>query len=64
MVQPMTFPLFERAVERGVLEGQSALIVAPTATGKSFIGCEVIRSALEKGKPGPHAYVVPLRPLY
>jgi hypothetical protein len=45
MVQPLTFPLFERAVEHGVLERQSALIVAPTATGKSFIGCEVIRSA-------------------
>jgi superfamily II helicase len=49
MVQPLTFPLFERAVERGVLEGQSALIVAPTATGESFIGCEVIRSASRKG---------------
>jgi helicase len=63
MVQPLTFPLFERAVERGVLEGQSALIVAPTATGKSFIGYEVIRSALERAKPGPHAYLVPFRSL-
>ena len=62
-MQPMTFPLFERAVERGVLEGRSALIVAPTATGKSFIGREVVRSSLEKGRPGPHAYLVPFRSL-
>ena len=67
MVQPMTFPLFERAVERGVLEGKSGIIVAPTATGKSFIGCEVIRSApikirQEKAR-GPHAYLVPFRSL-
>ncbi|UCF34897.1 MAG: hypothetical protein JSV78_06235 [Phycisphaerales bacterium] len=33
----MTFPLFERVRAHGGLEGQCALIVAPTATGKSFI---------------------------
>jgi hypothetical protein len=42
---------------------ESALIVAPTATEKSFIGREVVRSALERGKPGPHAYLVPFRSL-
>jgi hypothetical protein len=49
MVHPLTFPLFERALERGVLEGQSALSIdhwAPTATGKSFIGREAV--------PGEH----------
>ena len=63
MTQSISFPLFERAVERGLLEGKGALVVAPTATGKSFIGREVVRSALESGKPGPHAYLVPFRSL-
>jgi hypothetical protein len=67
----MTFPLFERAVERGVLEGQSALAFkycrAQRDAGKSFIGCEIIRSApikirQEKAR-GPHAYFVPFRSL-
>jgi len=38
MAQPaLNFPLYERAEALGVLDGESALIVAPTATGKSHI---------------------------
>ena len=63
MVQPMTFPLYERAVERGVLEGRSALIVAPTATGKSFIGHQVVPGSLPTEKDRSAAYLVPFRSL-
>jgi helicase len=57
------FPLFERAARAGVLDDGNALIVAPTGTGKSYIGREVIRRALERGEPGVHAYLVPFRAL-
>ncbi|HEX6938257.1 MAG TPA: DEAD/DEAH box helicase [Longimicrobiales bacterium] len=57
------FPLFERAARAGVLDDGNALIVAPTGTGKSYIGREVIRRALARGEPGVHAYLVPFRAL-
>jgi hypothetical protein len=41
----LRFPLFERAERLGVLDGGSALIVAPTATGKSPIGHMLTPSA-------------------
>jgi helicase len=59
----LDFPLFERAERAGILDGKSALIVAPTATGKSHIGREAIRRALERKDPGTHAYLVPFRAL-
>ena len=57
------FPLYERAARAGVLDDGNALIVAPTGTGKSYIGREVIRRALARGEPGVHAYLVPFRAL-
>lgn len=57
------FPLFARAQRAGVFDGESAVIVAPTATGKSHIGREAIARALSRGQPGPHAYLVPFRSL-
>jgi hypothetical protein len=45
MVQPLTFQLFERTVQRGVLEGQGAITVTPTAAGKPFIELNVVRAA-------------------
>src|SRR5690606_6178325 len=57
------FPLFERAARAGVLDDGNAVIVAPTGTGKSFIGREVIRRAVARGEPGVHAYLVPFRAL-
>jgi replicative superfamily II helicase len=59
----LTFPLFERVERMGILDGESALIVAPTATGKSFIGREAIRRALDRGDPHSHVYLVPYRSL-
>jgi len=58
------FPLFERADRAGLLDGGSGLVVAPTATGKSHLGREAVRRALEKGgHSGLHAYLVPFRAL-
>ena len=57
------FPLFDRAARAGVLDDGNALIVAPTGTGKSYIGREVIRRAVERGESGVHAYLVPFRAL-
>lgn len=62
----LRFPLVERAQRLGVLDGASALISAPTGTGKSFIGREAIRRALDRPHDGPHgvhAYLVPYRAL-
>ncbi len=59
----IAFPLFQRAEAMGVLAGGSALIVAPTATGKSHIGREAIVRALERQEPGTHVYLVPFRAL-
>jgi helicase len=57
------FPLYTRVDAIGVLDGGSALIVAPTGTGKSYIGREAIVRALRRGEPGTHAYLVPFRAL-
>lgn len=59
------FPLFERARDRGLLDVGSGLIVAPTATGKSYIGRQAIRCALQRSdEPGRvHAFLVPYRAL-
>jgi helicase len=61
----LCFPLFERAKELGLLDGGSGLVVAPTATGKSYIGREAVRQALSRGDLAgrPHAYLVPYRAL-
>jgi len=59
----LRFPLVERAQRLGVLDGASALISAPTGTGKSFIGREALRRALGRAEPGVHAYLVPYRAL-
>lgn len=57
------FPLVARAREAGVLDGKGALIVAPTATGKSTIGRRVVQHALERNRDGLCAYLVPFRAL-
>lgn len=59
----LDFPLFRRAEQAGVLDGASAVIVASTATGKSYIGQEAIARAIGRGERGPHAYLVPFRSL-
>lgn len=57
------FPLVVRARQAGVLDGQSALIIAPTATGKSYIGRQVVRRFFERGGQGLCVYLVPFRAL-
>jgi helicase len=39
------------------------VIVAPTATGKSYIGRAILSSAVAKKEPGVHVYLVPYRAL-
>ena len=51
----LRFPLFERAERTGVLDGGSAVIVAPTATGKSYIGREAICRAVRSGDGATNA---------
>jgi len=58
-----SFPLFEKARKAGVIESGDALIVAPTATGKSYIGRAILRGAVARGEPATHAYLVPYRAL-
>jgi replicative superfamily II helicase len=57
------FPLCVRADSAGILDAGSALIVAPTATGKSWIGREVIRRAVASDTDHTHCYLVPFRAL-
>lgn len=61
----MSFPLYTRALQQGILNGKSALIVAPTASGKSYIGKEIIINNLREKVDGSfvHAYLVPYRAL-
>jgi len=59
----MSFPLFNNALQAGVLQTGNGLIVAPTATGKSFIGRRVIHAALEAKEKDVHAYLIPYRVL-
>ncbi|MEW6105766.1 MAG: UvrD-helicase domain-containing protein [Bacillota bacterium] len=57
------FPLFEKAEAAGVLATGNCLIVAPTGTGKSYIGRTILRNAALRGDPGVHVYLVPYRAL-
>jgi helicase len=57
------FPLYEKARRAGVLETGSALIVAPTATGKSYIGRAILRQAVQRREGGVNVYLVPYRAL-
>lgn len=57
------FPLFDKAQKNGVLETGNALIVAPTATGKSYIGRAILRHAVQRREGGVNAYLVPYRAL-
>ncbi|NIR48546.1 DEAD/DEAH box helicase [candidate division KSB1 bacterium] len=59
----MSFPLFDKASQAGVLDTGNALIVAPTATGKSYIGRRILRSAVERRERGVQVYLVPYRAL-
>jgi hypothetical protein len=45
----LRFPLYKRAQDLGVLDGHRALIIAATATGKSYTGREGIGRAVEHG---------------
>lgn len=57
------FPLFEKARKSGILESGNGLIVAPTATGKSYIGRTILIHAVKNKEPGVHVYLVPYRAL-
>jgi len=59
----LQFPLFEKASAARVLQTGNALIVAPTATGKSYIGRAILRGAVQRREPGVHVYLVPYRAL-
>jgi helicase len=61
--QKLAFPLFEKARKAGVLDAGNALIVAPTATGKSYIGRAILRQAVQRRETGVHVYLVPYRAL-
>ena len=56
-------PLLEKAEAAGVLATGDCLIVAPTGTGKSYIGRTILRNAALRGEPGVHVYLVPYRAL-
>ena len=59
------FPLFDRAEKLGVLKAEKGwLISAPTATGKSYIGIEVLKRNLPS-KPAMevYLYLVPFKAL-
>jgi ERCC4-related helicase len=53
------FPLFDKAKKAAVLETGNALIVAPTATGKSYIGRAILRGAVQRKEGGVNVYLVP-----
>ncbi len=57
------FPLFNKVNAAGISQSGNAVIVAPTATGKSYIGRFIIRSAVINKEPGVHIYLVPYRAL-
>jgi len=57
------FPLFEKASKAGVLDSGDGLIVAPTATGKSYIGRAILQRAVQRGEKAVNAYLVPYRAL-
>lgn len=59
------FSLFQKAVNHGVLKAESGwLISAPTATGKSYIGLEIIkRNLADKPDMDIFLYLVPFKAL-
>lgn len=57
------FPLYVKAEKAGALTSGNCLIVAPTATGKSYIGRTILEEAVRRKEPGVHAYLVPYRAL-
>ena len=62
---PISFPLFEKAENQGVFKADAGwLISAPTATGKSYIGIEIIKRNLAN-KPALEVflYIVPFKAL-
>lgn len=56
------YPIQEMAVRAGVLEGESLLLSAPTASGKTLVPFMRSASIFENGK-GKVLYLVPLRAL-
>jgi len=54
----MNFPLFDKALQARVLQTGNGLIVAPTATGKRYIGRRIIAAALEAKEMDIHLYPV------
>jgi hypothetical protein len=61
--QTIEFPVFKRAERAEAPDGKSALIVAPTAAGKSYIRQRAISHALDRREGGTHAYLFPFRAL-
>jgi replicative superfamily II helicase len=57
------FHLFNKVRDTGAIQSGNAVIVAPTATGKSYIGRTILRSAVANKEPGVHVYLVPYRAL-
>jgi superfamily II DNA/RNA helicase len=57
------FTLFDKSLAAGIIESGNAVIVAPTATGKSYIGRAILRSAVANKESGVHVYLVPYRAL-
>ena len=55
--------MLEKAEAAGVLATGNCLIVAPTGTGKSYIGRTILKDAAVRGEPGVHVYLVPYRAL-
>ena len=53
-------PIQEKAVDSGLLGGNSLLVCAPTASGKTLVATMAIANSLKKGKA---IYVVPLKAL-
>ncbi len=53
-------PIQEKAVTAGLLTGQSLLVCAPTASGKTLVATMAITTQLEQGKA---LYIVPLKAL-
>ena len=55
----MVFPLFGKSQEAGIFDTGDALIIAPTATGESYIGRTILRQAVQRREGGVNAYLVP-----
>lgn len=58
---PKLTPIQEKAVKAGILDDQSLLACAPTASGKTLIATMAIAKALEQGSKA--IYLVPLKAL-